>query len=57
MHGWGMGGDGGGGFPGFQPRMVQQRFEETYHCYSVAFADKPHLEVRVSNVFYIYMSF
>lgn len=42
MHGWGMGGA-GGGFPGFHQRP--RRFEETYHCYSVAFADKPHLEV------------
>lgn len=34
MHGWGFGG--GRGYP--------QRFEEQYHCYSVAYADKPHLE-------------
>mmetsp|Transcript_453 Transcript_453/g.721 ORF Transcript_453/g.721 Transcript_453/m.721 type:complete len:394 (-) Transcript_453:60-1241(-) len=32
MNGW--------GFAGRQP----QRFEEQYHCYSVAYADKPHLE-------------
>jgi len=32
------GGMGGGGFP-------TRRFEETYHCYSVAYADKAHLEV------------
>jgi hypothetical protein len=47
MHGWGLGGamgGSGGGFPGFHQRMA--RFEETYHCYSVAFADKAHLEVR-----------
>jgi ubiquitin fusion degradation protein 1 len=31
----------GGG--GFAPR----RFEEQYHCYSVAYADKAHLEVRL----------
>lgn len=45
MHGWGLGGamGGGGGFPGFSQRMA--RFEETYHCYSVAFADKAHVEV------------
>ena len=36
MPGWGMGGG------GFAPR----RFEEQYHCYSVAYADKAHLEVR-----------
>jgi hypothetical protein len=35
MHGWGFGG--GRGYP--------QRFEEQYHCYSVAYADKPQLEV------------
>ena len=29
---------GGGGFG--------RRFEEQYHCYSVAYADKSHLEVR-----------
>jgi len=34
-----MGGGGGGGFGG-------RRFEEQYHCYSVAAADKDHLEVR-----------
>jgi hypothetical protein len=33
MHGWGM-----GAFP--------RRFEEQYHCFSVAHADKAHLEVR-----------
>ena len=37
----GVGGGLGGGFP---PRQV---FEEQYHCYSVAYADKAHLEVRV----------
>ena len=36
----GVGGGLGGGFP---PRQV---FEEQYHCYSVAYADKAHLEVR-----------
>lgn len=29
----------GGGFP------ARQGFEEQYHCYSVAYADKAHLEV------------
>jgi ubiquitin fusion degradation protein 1 len=39
MHGWGMlGGAGGGGYP------TMRRFEEQYHCYSVAYADKAHLE-------------
>ena len=37
MHGWSFGG--GRGYP--------QRFEEQYHCYSVAYADKAHLEVSV----------
>ena len=41
MPGWGMPGMMMGG--GFAPR----RFEEQYHCYSVAYADKAHLEVRV----------
>lgn len=38
---WGLGGgdDGRGGGGG-------GRWVETYHCYSVAFADKAHLEVR-----------
>ena len=31
MHGWGFG----------------QRFEEQYHCYSVAYVDKPHLGVSL----------
>jgi hypothetical protein len=34
MHGWGM-----GAYP--------RRFEEQYHCFSVAHADKAHLEVRL----------
>jgi hypothetical protein len=41
MNGWGFVG-GRGGFP--------QRFEEQYHCYSVAYADKAHLEVRESRI-------
>ena len=36
MPGWGAFGMGGG-----MPRT----FEEQYHCYSVAYADKAHLEV------------
>lgn len=43
------GGGGGGGFPFFhhpQSMMGRARFEEQYHCYSVAYADKAHLEVR-----------
>jgi hypothetical protein len=40
MQNWGLGGLGGG----FQ--AARQKFEEQYHCYSVAFAEKPHLEVR-----------
>ena len=34
------GGSFGGGYGS------SRRFEEQYHCYSVAYADKPHLEVR-----------
>ena len=43
MGGWGFagGGYGGGGYP------RSGRFEEQYHCYSVAYADKAHLEVRL----------
>lgn len=36
------GGYGGGGFGG--GFISNRRFEEQYHCYSVAYADKPHLE-------------
>jgi hypothetical protein len=43
MHGWGFSGGGGYG-AGFGS---SRRFEEQYHCYSVAYADKPQLEVRV----------
>jgi len=41
MHGWGFPGAafGPGGFG-----MPTRRFEEQYHCYSVAYADKAHLE-------------
>ena len=49
MPGWGMPGMMMGG--GFAPR----RFEEQYHCYSVAYADKAHLEVRVCVVLLIAM--
>lgn len=31
---------------GFMGMPVPQRFEEQYHCYSMACADKGHLEVR-----------
>jgi hypothetical protein len=46
MQNWGLGAL-GGGFP-----AARQRFEEQYHCYSVAFAEKPHLEVRTVTVSY-----
>jgi hypothetical protein len=40
------GGYGGGGLPaGYGSN---RRFEEQYHCYSVAYAGKSHLEVRTS---------
>jgi len=40
MHGWGFGG-GAYGAAGF---ASNRKFEEQYHCYSVAYADKSHLE-------------
>ena len=40
--GFGAGGYGAGGFG-----ATSRRFEEQYHCYSVAYADKSHLEVRL----------
>jgi hypothetical protein len=43
MHGWGFGGM-PGGFGG-----RRQVFEEQYHCYSVAYADKMHLEVSLTG--------
>jgi len=43
MHGWGGGGGGYGG-GGFGGGGAARRFEEQYHCYSVAYADKAHLE-------------
>ena len=44
MHGWGFAGGafGAGGYG-----MPTRRFEEQYHCYSVAYADKAHLEVSL----------
>eukprot|EP00588_Corethron_pennatum_P009706 CAMPEP_0194272462 /NCGR_PEP_ID=MMETSP0169-20130528/6029_1 /TAXON_ID=218684 /ORGANISM="Corethron pennatum, Strain L29A3" /LENGTH=385 /DNA_ID=CAMNT_0039015133 /DNA_START=72 /DNA_END=1229 /DNA_ORIENTATION=- len=51
MSGWsfsfgpgGYGGQGGGHGGGMGGYPAQQRFEEQYHCYSVAHADKAHLE-------------
>jgi hypothetical protein len=46
MQNWGLGGLGGGGGGGGFQGGARQKFEEQYHCYSVAFAEKPHLEVR-----------
>lgn len=46
----GYGGGGGGPFGGglhHHHQHHRQRFEEQYHCYSVAFADKAHVEVSV----------
>lgn len=34
-----------GGFGAGAMGGMPQRFEECYHCYSVAYADKSHLEV------------
>ena len=43
-----FGGGYGGGYGGFGGGYGggNRRFEEQYHCYSVAYADKSHLEVR-----------
>lgn len=38
--GFGFGGIGG---------PMPSKFEEQYHCYSVAYADKSHLEVRMEK--------
>ena len=43
---WGFAGGGMAGAYG-----APRRFEEQYHCYSVAYADKAHLEVRKLSVF------
>mmetsp|Transcript_31224 Transcript_31224/g.75473 ORF Transcript_31224/g.75473 Transcript_31224/m.75473 type:complete len:410 (+) Transcript_31224:151-1380(+) len=40
----GPGGGFGGGLPGAGGMMMPRRFEEQYHCYSVAYADKAQLE-------------
>ena len=42
MPGWGFGGGGGAG-------GGARFFEEDYHCYSVAYADKAHLEVSCAD--------
>ena len=36
-----------GGFGAGAMGGMPQRFEECYHCYSVAYADKSHLEVSL----------
>jgi hypothetical protein len=56
-----MGGGGGGmmmgGFgPGGGPPNGRRRFQEQYHCYSVAYADKAHLEVRTYQIRMIMVS-
>lgn len=43
MPGWGFAGGSAFGAAGYGS---SRRFEEQYHCYSVAYADKSHLEVR-----------
>jgi len=46
-----FGGGYGGGYGGFGGGYGgNRRFEEQYHCYSVAYADKPHLEVSPFEV-------
>ena len=58
IRGWGdlmVGGGGGNGrFGGMDMNSNMRRFEEQYHCYSVAFADKAHLEVRLRQRIYIF---
>jgi hypothetical protein len=45
----------GFGFGGFGIPMPR-KFEEQYHCYSVAYADKSHLEVsQFFDFTYIYI--
>ena len=38
-----------GGFMGGGRGAMPTRFEEQYHCYSAAMADKTHLEVSFVN--------
>lgn len=38
-----------GGFGAGAMGGMPQRFEECYHCYSVAYADKSHLEVSLES--------
>ncbi len=45
LHSWG----GPFGIGGAHMMRMGDRFEEQYHCYSMAFADKAHLEVNMSN--------
>jgi len=45
-----FGGGYGGGF-GAGYGNTNRRFEEQYHCYSVAYADKSHLEVSALRSF------
>jgi hypothetical protein len=49
MPGWGFAGGGGGAFGAGGYGVSSRRFEEQYHCYSVAYADKSHLEVRTGR--------
>lgn len=53
MMGGMMGGGGGGGPFGYSQGGSRRRFQEQYHCYSVAYADKAHLEVRCSSFYFL----
>jgi hypothetical protein len=48
MNAWGFAAGGGRGGVGGLFGPMHHRFEEQYHCYSVAYADKAHVEVRCS---------
>lgn len=45
LHSWG----GPFGIGSAHMMRMGDRFEEQYHCYSMAFADKAHLEVSMLN--------
>jgi hypothetical protein len=56
MHGGGFFGGGYGGGGGLPAGYgSNRRFEEQYHCYSVAYAGKSHLEVRTSSCVVLFL--
>jgi hypothetical protein len=48
----------GGGYGSGLPAGYgsNRRFEEQYHCYSVAYAGKSHLEVRASSCVLLFLT-